>query len=181
MITKSNGKQSSDLVVRVWLSETAANHVDAVAQWVAEAVSVAHAPGPHPVVSGTLHNDEMANGVVQNCIEVAVHAGWLSQSRVATAIFDNDELVVIDEPSHNQVLCAQTVCATLPRTDLPVIAIGVSAVSSAFCREMWLEIVEPVREWMQGMGLGQGRHRQHMFSTELGAWSVSESSSSFTW
>ena len=179
MLVKSNQRTSRDLLVRVWLTEEAANYVDAVAGWVSRAVSLAHPPGPHPSVAGTLYNNFHKDGDTYNCVEVAVH-NESTRGRVQSSQYDDDKLIVVRELGTSvDNLSADAVCQHLPETKLPIVAVGVSAVSEAFCSELWDEIVDPVRTWMDGSGGGKGEHLQYMYTTEYGLWTVGEGSHLF--
>lgn len=175
MLVKSNKRTNAAVVIRVWLQEEAAHHVDAVAAWVAKAVSLAHPSGPHPVIAGTLYNNFEANDLVHNCIEAAVKYGCPHPDIVSQSVFDDDDLVVLTEGTPtNGTLSADAIALQLQETELPVLAVGVSAVSLQYAAEVWDEVVEPLRTWMDGCGEGKRVHRQFMYTRDHGSWCVPE-------
>lgn len=186
---RSNKKNGNNLIVRIWLDATAEIHVDALAAWVTKAAHMASPTGAHPAVGGTVFNDFKCSEYVQNCVDVAVHASPTFSNISERCEFDGDNLIIVKEAeADDKVFDANRVCGCLTSCHREeahafsphVLAVGVSAVSGPICAEWWNEIVEPYRGWMDGMGKGNS-HRQHMYTAELGAWCVRETSKDFQW
>jgi hypothetical protein len=186
---KSNNEVSWNMLIRVQTKNTAANHVDSIAAWIArvaaETCPVEDGWCPHMVVAGTLHNNWPGDDV---CNEIVVAVRESLSDTIQGSYFNNstyDGLVVCEERKNPAATLNAQALARAMEIDLAkptaVVAAGVSGVSDSLLAEVWREIVSAERNWMDGGGEGQLVHPMWMWSARRGAYSSNETSFNFGW
>lgn len=188
-----NGKTSSNLLFIVKTSTTAAHCTVPVVEWLVRVVSqcfpVRDPTHPHFAVVGTLRSDfcEPDSTTTENELLVAMHQS--NTDNIAASYFCNSgfegPVVVEERPFPPPALDAPQVKeALLSDVRIPTMIedVGVSAVSQAFQKEMWKEIVSTNRTFADGAGAGPMHHRAYYYNCEDDkVHSVGEMSFNFGW
>ena len=188
----NNDTTSSDLFILVTTSSTSDLHALPVVKWIAKVISktfpVASELFPHMCVVGTLHSDRFdeESSEPKNELIVAVHQS--GTDKLAGSFFHNSEFdgnIVVRENNYPPAILSssQAADALALSPDIPdaVEAVGVSAVSSKFMKQVWKEICSVNREYMDGNGDGYMEHRQYMYNEDNGVFDVREMSFNFGW
>jgi hypothetical protein len=164
-----------------------------VVEWIVRVVSkgfpVKNPVHPHYAVVGTLHSNycEPGTDTAENELVIAMHQS--NTDNIAASFYHNSGFlgpVVMEErpfppPALDAPLVKEALAADV---NIPVMIedVGISAVSQAFQKEIWQEIVSENRQYMDGSGLGPRYHRSYFYNSSIDkVCSIGETSHNFGW